>query len=73
MFALGQIIYFTLLAMFALIPPLPGLYGDGAIYNCTKTIYPWVFTVINIGTVAIGTLNLVLFCKYSKKQKELIK
>jgi hypothetical protein len=70
---IAQGAYFFLLACFALVPPLPAIYGDGPVYNCSKTMWPWVFTVLNMVTVGTGITNLVLYCKYSTRQKELIK
>ena len=59
--------WFTAIACFATIPPLAGIYGDGVVYNCTKSIYPWVFCALNAGTAICGAFNMALFCKYKKR------
>lgn len=65
--------WFAGIACFATIPPLANIYGDGVVYKCVKTIYPWVFTALNFGTFFAGFCNLILYCKYRKEIKETIK
>jgi len=69
----AQCVYFTLLAMFAFIPQLPAIYGNGPVFSCQESMYPWVFTILNIGTMATGITNLILYCPFSTRIRETIK
>jgi len=69
----AQCVYFTLLAMFAFIPQLPAIYGNGPVFSCQESMYPWVFTILNIGTMATGITNLCLYCPFSTRIRETIK
>jgi hypothetical protein len=65
-----MITIYTIVACFAAIPPLAGIYGDGAIWRCYKTLYPWVFVVVNAINVVIAVMNQYLWRKHKPKMQE---